>query len=74
VFVNAVRGRVRGGRVELEGELPEGEDVVVLVTERDETFELAEAEIVELETRMASAVRGEVEPAADLFQRLRSKR
>jgi hypothetical protein len=73
--VNAVRGRVRGGRVELENELPEGSDVVVLTTtNRDEPFDLAEAEIAELEARITAANRGELQPAADVFQKLRSTR
>ena len=34
-------GKVVGGRVELDGELPEGASVTVLATEGDETFEAA---------------------------------
>jgi hypothetical protein len=72
--MSAVRGRVHEGRVELESELPEGADVVVMATNRDEPFDLAEAEIVELEARMAAANRGDVEPAASLIEKLRSTR
>jgi hypothetical protein len=72
--MSAVRGRVRGGRVELENELPEGADVVVLTENREEPFDLAEAEIAELEARMAAADRGDVQPAAEVFQKLRSTR
>ena len=72
--MNAVRGRVRAGRVELENGLPEGADVVVLTTNSDEPFDLAEAEIAELEARMAAANRGELQPAADVFQKVRSTR
>lgn len=72
--MNAVRGRVRGGRVELESELPEGEDVVVMATNRDDPFDLAEAEIAELEARMVAIDREEVQPAAELIQKLRSTR
>ncbi|MBA3393459.1 MAG: hypothetical protein H0T89_12490 [Deltaproteobacteria bacterium] len=72
--MNAVRGRVRGGRVELESELPEGAEVVVMTNDRDEPFDLAEAEIAELEARMVAADRGDVQPAAELFQKLRSTR
>ena len=72
--MNAVRGRVRGGHVELEGELPEGADVVVLATEGEEPFELAEAEVAELAARMAAANRREVVPAVDVIQKLRSSR
>jgi hypothetical protein len=62
--MSAVRGRVRGGRVELETQLPEGADVVVFpVVGEEAPFDLAEAEIEELEARMAAATRGEVVPA-----------
>jgi hypothetical protein len=40
-------GRVVGGRVEFDGELPEGATVAVLATDGDETFEVdAEAKRV----------------------------
>lgn len=71
--MSAVRGRVHGGRVELENELPEGADVVVLTTNSDERFDLAEAEVTELEARMLAADRGEVRPAAEVFQKLRAR-
>jgi hypothetical protein len=35
-------GRVVGGRVEVDGELPEGESVTVLALDGDETFEADE--------------------------------
>ncbi len=72
--MNAVRGRVHGGRVEFEGDLPEGADVVVMATNREEPFELAETEIAELEARMAAADRGDLVPATDVIQKLRSTR
>lgn len=72
--MSAVRGRVHEGRVELESELPEGADVVVMATNRDEPFDLAEAEIAELEARMAAADRGDVESAEGLIEKLRSTR
>ena len=72
--MSPVRGRVHGGRVELEGELPEGADVVVMAADGDEPFDLAEAEIAELKARMAAADRGEVQPAAEVIQKLRSTR
>jgi hypothetical protein len=72
--MSAVRGRVRGGRVELEAELPEGEVVVVLSADREEPFELAPAEIAELEARMAAADAGEVVPGSVVFTKLRSTR
>ena len=70
--MNAVRGRLRGGHVELVGELPEGTDVVVLATNGEETFELAE--VAELAARMAAADHGDVVLAIDVIQRLRSSR
>jgi hypothetical protein len=69
-----VRGRVREGRVELEADLPEGAGVVVLAPDREEPYDLAEAEIAELEARMAAADRGDVVPAADAIEKLRSRR
>jgi hypothetical protein len=72
--MNAVRGRVRGGHVELERELPEGADVVVLATDGEESFELTEADVAELAGRMAAADRGDVVPAVDVIQKLRSSR
>lgn len=72
--MNAVRGRVRGGRVELDGELPEGADVVVVAPSREEPFDLADGEIAELEARVAAANRGEVVSASDVLESLRSKR
>ena len=71
--MSAVRGRVREGRVELEGELPEGAEVVVLTASRDEAFDLADAEVAELEARMAAADHGDVRPADEVIQKLRSK-
>ncbi len=45
-----------------------------MTNDRDEPFDLAEAEIAELEARMVAADRGDVQPAAELFQKLRSTR
>ena len=73
--MNAVRGRVRGGSVELDAVLPEGAEVVVLTGGDDEPFDLDEACVAELETRMAESDRGgPVEPAAAVFARLRGAR
>ncbi len=60
--------------MELENELPEGSDVVVLTTTNHVPFDLAEAEVAELEARIAAANRGEVQLAADVLQKLRSRR
>lgn len=72
--MNAVRGRVHGGRVELETELAEGADVVVLAKESETPFDLAEVEIAELEARMATADMGDVVSAAEVIEKLRSAR
>ena len=72
--MNALRGRVRAGHVEVEAELPEGSEVVVIVPSPDEPFELDEANLADLETRMAEAEQGDVVPARVLFDRLQSKR
>jgi len=72
--MNAVRGRVRGGRVELEGDLPEGADVVVFAANRDDPFDLTESDLAELEARMVEADRGEVVPAPVVLQKLRPTR
>ncbi len=72
--MNAVRGRVRGGHIELDNALPEGAEVVVLTADSEEPFDLDEAQLSELEARMAAADRGEVEPAAAVLERLRRGR
>jgi hypothetical protein len=72
--MNAVRGRVRGGRVDVESPLPEGAEVVVLTGGSDELFELDDAQVAEIETRMAEADRGDVEPADTVLERLRRTR
>jgi hypothetical protein len=69
--MSAVRGRVRGGRIETESALPEGTEVLVLTTDGGEPFDLDEAQLADLETRMAEADRGEVEPADVVLARLR---
>ena len=66
-------GKVIGGRVELESELPEGAAVTVLAPEGDETFEADE----ETERRLLEAIgqceRGARLPLADLLRDLRSR-
>jgi hypothetical protein len=71
--MNAMRGRVRGGHVEIEGALPEGAEVVVLA-ESEELFDLDDGQLTELENRMADADRGEVEPARGVLDKLRRPR
>lgn len=72
--MNAVRGRVRGGHVETDGSLPEGAEVVVLTVGGEEPFDLDDDQLAELETRMAEADRGEVDPADAVLARLRRAR
>lgn len=72
--MSAVRGRVRGGKVELDSALPEGAEVLVTPELSDETFELSDAEVNELAARMEAAKRGEVVPAAEVLAGLRARR
>ncbi len=72
--MSIVRGRVRRGHVETEVELPEGADVVVLSGGSEAPFILDDASEQELEGRIASADRGELEPAAAVLQRLHRPR
>ncbi len=72
--MNAVRGRVRGGRIELEGALPEGAEVVVLTPGTEAPFDLDDAQLAEIEARMAAADRGEIEPVGAVLERLRRNR
>lgn len=66
-------GKVVGGRVELESELPEGAAVTVLAPEGDETFEADE----ETERRLLEAIgqceRGTSVPLTDLLRELRDR-
>lgn len=72
--MNAVRGKVRDGRIELDSALPEGADVVVLAVGRDQPFELDDVHVSELEARMQSVERGDAEPAASVVASLRRSR
>ena len=72
--MNALRGRVRHGRIEVDRALPEGAEVVVLAAEGDDSFELDDESLGEIEARMAEAERGEVEPAESVLARLRRTR
>ena len=68
-----VSGKVVGGRVELESELPEGAEVTVLARDREETFEAdAELEAVLLES-IAQGERGERISADELLREMRSR-
>ena len=72
--MNAIRGRVRGGQVQLESAVPDGTEVVVLVPGEEPPFDLEEDEIAELEASIAEADRGEVVAASELYARLQSRR
>lgn len=66
-------GKVVNGRVELDGELPEGTSVTVLALEGDETFEAdAETEQMLLQA-IAQCEKGQTTPMADLVSELRSR-
>jgi hypothetical protein len=65
-------GRVVAGRVEIDGELPEGASVTVLAPDGDQTFEADEA----LEQTLLEAIRqcdrGTSAPVGDLLRDLRA--
>ena len=64
-------GKVVDGRVELDGELPEGASVTVLATDGDETFEVdAETEQLLLQA-IEECDRGKTTPMARLLSKLR---
>lgn len=66
-------GKVVGGRVELDSELPEGASVTVLAPEGDETFE-ADPEIERmLLDSIAQCERGETIPLTQLLSELRDR-
>ena len=66
-------GKVVAGRVELDGELPEGASVTVLARDGDETFEAdSETEKLLLDA-FAQCDRRETIPMAQLLGELRSR-
>lgn len=66
-------GRVVGGRVELDGDLPEGASVTVLAREGDETFDVDPATEQALLDAIAECERGETVPMTDLLSDLRHR-
>jgi hypothetical protein len=66
-------GKVVGGRVELDGELPEGASVTVLALEGDETFEADEETERMLLEAIAQCDRRQTTPMTDLLDDLRSR-
>jgi hypothetical protein len=66
-------GKVVGGRVIVEAELPEGADVTLLALDGEETFEVdAELEAVLLES-IAQGERGETISGEALLREMRSR-
>jgi hypothetical protein len=66
-------GKVVGGRVELDSELPEGAYVTVLAREGDETFEAdSETERLLLDS-IAQCERGDIIPLGQLLDELRDR-
>ena len=72
-LVQIASGKVVGGRIELDSELPEGASVTVLARDGDETFE-ADAET---EQRLLDAIaqcdRGDTIPLSQLLGELRDQ-
>jgi hypothetical protein len=66
-------GKVVGGQVVVEGELPEGSDVTLLAFDGEEEFQVgAELEAVLLES-IAQGKRGETISAQELLREMRSR-
>ena len=66
-------GKVVGGRVELEGELPEGATVTVIAREADETFEVDNDTEQILLRAVEQCQRGKTIPMGDLLDELRTR-
>ena len=66
-------GKVVGGRVELDSELPEGASVTVLAPEGDETFEADPETERMLLDYIAQCERGETIPLTQLLSELRDR-
>ena len=66
-------GKVVGGRVEVDGELPEGASVVVLALDGDETFQADEETERMLLEAIAQCDRRQTTPMSDLLDELRSR-
>ena len=66
-------GKVVGGRVELDGDLPEGASVTVLAHEGDETFEADPATEKMLLDAIAQCARGDTIPMTQLLGELRGR-
>jgi hypothetical protein len=66
-------GRVVDGRVELDGDLPEGASVTVIARDGDETFETDPATEKMLLEAIAQCERGDTIPMKQLLSELRSR-
>jgi hypothetical protein len=66
-------GKVVGGRVELDSELPEGASVTVLVRDGDETFEADPETERTLLDSIGQCDRGETIPLTQLLGELRAR-
>jgi hypothetical protein len=66
-------GKVVGGRVELDAELPEGASVTVLALEGDETFEADEETEQMLLQAIAQCDRGQTTPLSEILSELRRR-
>jgi hypothetical protein len=66
-------GKVVGGHVELDGELPEGASVTVIARDEDETFETDPAAERMLLDAIAQCERGETVPMKQLLSELRNR-
>lgn len=67
-------GLVVEGKIVVDGDpLPEGTRVTVLAREADETFTLDVAAEAELLASIAEADRGDLVPAAEVLNRLRTR-
>jgi hypothetical protein len=66
-------GKVVGGRVEFDGELPEGTSVAVLAPEGDETFEVDPETKRVLRAAIQQCQNGQTTPMADLLAELRNR-
>ena len=64
-------GKVVDGRVELDGELPEGASVTVIARDEDETFEADPAIEKMLLDAITQCERGDTVPSKKVLSRLR---
>jgi hypothetical protein len=66
-------GKVVDGRVELDGELPEGASVTVIARDNDETFQADSETEKMLLSAIAQCERGDTIPLKQLLPDLRSR-